>query len=154
MQKRLIPTIILVAYSVFVIKLLVFKMVSFKIGHLMFNFSGHATGPANFVPFKTILPYLMGAKGGVIAIFNIIGNIALFVPIGFLVPFVYRNMTWRKSLLLAVVVPLLIEIIQVVFRVGIFDIDDVILNGLGIMIGYWVCAMLRPKTTNVHQAST
>jgi glycopeptide antibiotics resistance protein len=47
-------------------------------------------------------------------------------------------MTWQKSLALAVAVGLAIEGMEVVFRVGIFDIDDVILNALGVMIGYWV----------------
>ena len=73
-----------------------------------------------------------------IAIINLGGNIAFLVPIGFLVPFVYRKMTWQKSLALAVAVGLAIEGMEVVFRVGIFDIDDVILNALGTMIGYWV----------------
>jgi glycopeptide antibiotics resistance protein len=45
-------------------------------------------------------------------------------------------MTWRKSLALAVAVGLAIEGMEVVFRVGIFDIDDVILNALGVMLGY------------------
>jgi len=67
---------------------------------------------------------------------NLGGNIILFVPIGFLVPFVYQKMNWQKALALAVAAPLLIEGIQLVFRLGIFDIDDVILNALGIIVGY------------------
>lgn len=142
MQKRLIPAIILVAYSALLIKLLVLKDVAFKIGHLMFNFSGHTIGQANFVPFATILPYLLGEKGWVIALFNLGGNIALFMPFGFLVPFIYRSMTWRASLAVAIAAPLAIEGVQVAFRMGIFDIDDVILNGFGVMIGYWVFVAL------------
>src|SRR5215470_10483826 len=130
MQKRLIPTFILIAYSAIVIKLLVFKNVLFKIGPLMFRFTTDA-GQANFVPFKTILPYLLGEKGRMIAVIELVGNIASLVPIGFLVPFVYRKMTWQKTLALAVATGLVTEGMQVIFRVGIFDIDDVILNGLG-----------------------
>jgi glycopeptide antibiotics resistance protein len=77
-----------------------------------------------------------------IAIINLVRNIALLVPIGFLVPFVYRKMTWQKSLALAVAVGLVIEGIEVVFRMGIFDIDDVILNAVGVIIGYWAFAIL------------
>jgi glycopeptide antibiotics resistance protein len=84
------------------------------------------------------LPYLHGEPSRLIAIINLVGNIALFVPIGFLAPFVYQKMTWQKSLALAVAVGLAIEGMEVVFRVGIFDIDDVILNAFGVMIGYWV----------------
>ena len=138
MQKRLISAFILIAYSAILIKLLVFKTIQLKTKLLMFKFNS-GTGQANFLPFKTILPYLRGEHGWSFAIINLVGNIALFVPIGFLVPFVfYRKMTWQKSLALAVAVGLAIEGMEVVFRVGIFDIDDVILNALGVMIGYWV----------------
>jgi hypothetical protein len=44
-------------------------------------------------------------------------------------------MTWKESLALGIVAGLSIEVMQTVLRVGIFDIDDVILNALGVMIG-------------------
>ena len=69
-----------------------------------------------------------------IAGINLIGNIALLVPIGILVPFLYENITWKKSLVLAFFSGLIIEVMQVMLHVGIFDIDDVILNALGVMI--------------------
>lgn len=138
MQKRLIPIILLAAYSAVVISILVYKTATFRIGHLRLNFSGYATGDPNLVPFTTILPYLLGERGQMIALFNIGGNIVLFIPFGFLVPFVFRTITWRTTLVLAIAIPLFIEMTQTVFRIGIFDIDDVILNGLGVIIGYAV----------------
>src|SRR4030095_5164341 len=144
MTKRVIVTILLIAYIAILIKVMVLKdMPLVRIGPLMLNFSGTDTGHApNFVPFKTILPYLLGYKGLIIAGVNLVGNIALLVPIGFLVPFLYRKMTWKKSLVLAVTAGLTIEVLQVVLGVGIFDIDDIILNALGVMIGYWVFSIL------------
>ena len=140
MQKHLIPLFTLIAYSAVLIKIMVFRDIPvIRIGHLMFNFGGaDANGQANFVPFKTILSYLLGEKGLIIVGINLVGNIVLLVPFGFLVPFVYRNMTWKKSLVLAIATPLLIEGLQVLLHLGIFDIDDVILNSLGVMIGYWI----------------
>jgi glycopeptide antibiotics resistance protein len=144
MKKRLISTITLIAYSAILIKVMVFKdMPTIRIGQLMLNFAGTDAGHSpNFVPFKTILPYLLGYKGLIIAGVNLVGNVALLVPIGFLVPLVYRNMTWKKSIALAVAAGLSFEVMQTVLRVGIFDIDDVILNALGVMIGYWAFAIL------------
>lgn len=144
MQKRLIPAFIFLAYGAILITVMVFKDVPIiRIGHLMLKFGGaDANGQANFVPSKTIVPYLLGDKGPVIGGINLIGNVALLVPIGFLAPFVYGNMTWKKSFVLAVAAGLVIEGIQVIFRVGIFDIDDVILNGLGVMVGYWAFLLL------------
>jgi len=144
MKKPVIPTLVLIAYCAILIKVMVFKDIpTIRIGSLMLNFAGTNAGHApNFVPFTTIVPYLLGFKGWIIAGVNLVGNIALLIPVGFLVPFVYRNMTWKKSVTLGVVAGLSIEVMQTVLRVGIFDIDDVILNALGVMIGYAAFAIL------------
>jgi glycopeptide antibiotics resistance protein len=148
MQKRLIWVGILAAYSAILIRVMVFRHVPvIRVGHMMFNFGGaDANGQANFVPFKTILPYLLGYKGWVIAGVNLIGNVVLPVPIGFLAMLVYPNMTWKTALALAVAFGLIIEGMQMVFHLGIFDIDDVILNGLGVMIGYCLFRIIVQKT--------
>lgn len=143
-MKRLTPAFILIAYSAVLVKVMVFKdMPTIKIGQLMFNFGGTNGGhPANFVPFKTIVPYLFGDQGLIIAGVNLAGNVALLVPIGLLAPLVFRNSTWKKALVLSVTTGLTIEIMQAVLRLGIFDIDDIILNALGVMVGYWTFAIL------------
>ena len=144
MRKRLIPAVMLAAYGAVVIRILVFKIELIRIGPLRFRFSQHA-GEASFVPFKSILSYLRGEPMGLIAILNIFGNIALFVPIGFLVPFILQGVTWRTALALAVAAGLAIEATQVVLGVGIFDIDDVLLNALGVMIGYGAFGLFVEK---------
>lgn len=137
-------TFILAAYAALLVDVMVFKYLpTIRVGHLMLRFGGTDGGhPANFMPFKTILPYLLGYKGWIIAGINLVGNVGLLVPVGFLAPFVFRHMTWKKALVLAIASGLAIEIMQGVFRVGIFDIDDVILNGLGVMAGYWIAAVI------------
>jgi len=113
-----------------------------RIGSLMLKFGGTQEGPANLVPFKTILPYLLGEMGLLIGAINLLGNIVLLMPVGFLAPFVFRNMTWKKTLALAATAGFFIEGMQVVLHLGIFDIDDVILNAIGVMLGYWAFAIL------------
>jgi len=144
MKKPVIATLVLLAYCAILIKVMVFKDIpTIRIGSLMLNFAGTNAGHGpNFVPFTTIVPYLLGFKGWIIAGVNLVGNIALLVPIGFLVPFLHRNMTWKKSLALGVVAGLSIEVMQSVLRVGIFDIDDCVLNALGVVIGYAAFATL------------
>ncbi|MDB5188286.1 MAG: VanZ family protein [Candidatus Kaiserbacteria bacterium] len=145
MQKQYISAILLIVYSAILIKVMVFKEIpTIHIGHLMFNFGGaEAIHPANFIPFKTILPYFFGENGLIIAGINLVGNIVILIPFGFLATVVYPKMTWKKSLILAVATGLAIEIMQALFRVGIFDIDDVILNALGVMIGFWLFRMYK-----------
>ncbi|MES2623291.1 MAG: VanZ family protein [Patescibacteria group bacterium] len=147
MKKRLIPLILLIAYIAILIKVMVFKDIPMiRVGQLMLNFGGANAGhEANFIPFKTILPYLFGYKGWLIAGINLIGNIGLLLPIGFLVPLVHRNMTWKKSVILSILSGLIIETLQVVLKVGIFDIDDVILNAIGVLIGYGIFLILAKR---------
>ncbi len=112
-------------------------------GQVTLNFGGTNGGHLpNFVPFATILPYLLGDNGLAIAFLNLAGNIALLVPMGFLVHLVYPNMTWKKALGLGAACGFAIETIQSILRVGIFDIDDVILNMLGVIVGHWAFILL------------
>jgi glycopeptide antibiotics resistance protein len=143
MKKRLLSVFILITYVVILVRILVFKNVPvIRVGPVLLKFGGTHEGPANLVPFKTILPYLLGEQGLVIAVLNIAGNILLLVPVGFLVPFVFRGMTWKKTIVLAIAAGLVIEGMQAVLHIGIFDIDDVILNGLGVILGYWMFTIL------------
>ncbi|MES2436618.1 MAG: VanZ family protein [Patescibacteria group bacterium] len=144
MYKRLTALFLFIAYSLILIKVMVLKDVPLiKVGMVKLNFGGTTTdNPANFIPFKTILPYLFGHRGLVIAGINLVGNIILLVPLGFLIPLIYKNITWKKSFLIAAASGLIIEVLQVLLQVGIFDIDDVILNAFGFMIGYWIYCVL------------
>lgn len=138
MRKRLSAILILAAYSAILFKVIVLKQLPLiRIGHLMINLGGSQEGSPNLVPFKTILPYLLLKRGLMIGFINIVGNILLFVPIGFLVPFINRNFSWLRSLLLSVATGITVEGMQAILRVGIFDIDDVILNAFGVLLGFW-----------------
>lgn len=142
MKNRFLQVLLLV-YCVLLIKIMVFKDVPLiRLGVLMLNFGGTHEGPPNFIPFKTILPYLAGEKGLLIGAINIVGNIILLVPVGLLMPFVVGAVNLKKSLVFAVFSGLFIECMQTLLHVGIFDIDDVILNGLGYLMGYWIYLVL------------
>ncbi|MEP7166428.1 MAG: VanZ family protein [Candidatus Woesebacteria bacterium] len=141
---RMLSAGILLAYAALLIKIMVYKDIpTIHIGSLMLNFGGtDASHPANFIPFRTIGPYLFGDKGLIIAGINLVGNIALLIPVGFFAPFVFPTLTWKKSLILAIASGLAIEGLQTLLHVGIFDIDDVMLNALGVMLGYFAATIL------------
>ena len=83
------------------------------------------------------------------AFLNIGGNIIGFLPFGLLLPVMHRNL--RKSLpviLLGFSLSLLVESLQLVLKVGSFDVDDLLLNTVGASAGYflyWVCNQIRRK---------
>lgn len=138
MRKNWIAACMLMAYLLLLIKLLILKdLPMIRIGHLMLNFGGTQSGEGNLIPFKTIIPYVTGKMGLLIGGINIAGNIVLLIPIGLLMPFVFHRLNTKKSFIIALVFCLLIEGFQAILKIGIFDIDDVILNVLGFMMGYW-----------------
>ena len=64
----------------------------------------------------------------------LVGNVAMFVPLGFFLPLVTRVRSRGKVLLTAAAVPLCCEILQLLFGRS-FDVDDLICNFAGIVIG-------------------
>ncbi len=146
-RTRCLVACALAAYSALLIRFVVFKaMPVIRIGHLRFRFAGTHTGPGNFVPFKTIVPLLMGRGNHLIAVVSLFGNIIPFMPIGLLAPLILRSLSWQKALVLGVATGLTFEVMEVVFRVGIFDVDDVMLNAFGVMLGYGVFVMFKRRT--------
>lgn len=110
----------------------------------------------NFIPFKTIVFYLKGDYVNLsIAVNNLVGNLILLLPLGLLLPFMFKRCQKLSSVVaIAFITSLIIEVIQFVLQIGMADIDDVILNSLGAILGYifykfimWVLT-LRIKLKN------
>ncbi len=95
----------------------------------------------NFIPFKTIAEYIQRYSDGYwrLSTVNLLGNLALFVPMGMALPYLFKklNRFWKVVLcVLGMVV--FVEIAQGLLRVGSIDIDDVIFNVSGAMVGYGI----------------
>ncbi len=68
---------------------------------------------------------------------NVLGNVVLFFPLGFLLPTIYKPLrAFRTCLPLAFSTSLIIEICQYEFAERIFDVDDIFLNTLGAVFGW------------------
>lgn len=76
---------------------------------------------------------------------NLVGNIAAFMPLGFILPLLnQKNARFFRILLLSVFFSSLIEVLQLYYHVGIFDVDDIFLNTCGAILGYWVyCLFIK-----------
>ncbi|XRG78538.1 VanZ family protein [Rossellomorea sp. GAMAL-10_SWC] len=100
----------------------------------------------NFIPFKTIIFYLFLADINFdIRISNLAGNIIGFMPFGFLLPLIVKKYDNLKSILKATfILSLTYELLQLLlFQLGSFDVDDLILNTLGGGLGYLVLKIIR-----------
>ena len=94
----------------------------------------------NWLPLVNLIDY--DSKRDLLL--NVIGNAAMFIPSGIVLPIVYKRLnTFWKVLLAGIGISLCIEIIQLPFSVRATDIDDLILNTIGVIAGYGIYALIR-----------
>ncbi len=96
----------------------------------------------NLIPFQEIRRFwalLQYPQWRVVAFLNLAGNILIFMPFGGLVALLlHPRERWYLSTLLGLELSLCVELIQLAARIGCFDVDDLILNTTGALLGYWV----------------
>jgi glycopeptide antibiotics resistance protein len=101
----------------------------------------------NLVPFneiKRFVSFLGDTTYGSMAILNLAGNIVLFMPMGFLMPCVFRKFGFLQTVVLSCILSFVIESVQLYTKLGSFDVDDIILNTIGAIIGFLLFVILRP----------
>ncbi len=97
-----------------------------------------------FKEIKRFIKYReqIGFEGFIV---NILGNVIAFMPYGFLLPLL--NRAYRKLYLIAILsvfFSLVIETAQLLLRVGVFDVDDILMNSLGGILGYMIFLIIHP----------
>lgn len=89
---------------------------------------------ANLIPFKEMFRFEVGSKA---FIRNVLGNMLLFMPYGFYLSYFMKLRKVKYVLAFSLFVSVAVEIIQ--YRIGrVFDIDDIILNITGGVLGYYL----------------
>lgn len=103
----------------------------------------------NYVPFRTIRNYFKYASGTDRMAVNVLGNILMFVPWGLGLPLLWRKFhSVFKVAFASLMLPVFIEFVQLFIGRSV-DIDDVILNLAGGMLGglvYLIVKKLAPGT--------
>ena len=86
---------------------------------------------------------------GMFAVFaNLFGNILIFVPYGFFISMAAVRRGFFKTLFYSFGLSLCVEVVQLFTRVGSFDVDDILLNTIGGVLGYivfMICNLIRRK---------
>lgn len=87
------------------------------------------------------------AVGFLAAFLNLAGNVIGFLPFGFILPVMHRNLKrFRLVVLLGFAFSFCVETVQLVCKVGCFDVDDILLNTVGAALGYvlfLICDKMR-----------
>ena len=125
-----------------------FSKVNGQVQPLLFD-SGSIFPPRiNLVPLVYLFDYEIRRE----ALINVIGNTAMFLPIGIIWPCVFQNLnTHAKVITAGFGLSLFIEILQLPFFDRVTDIDDLLLNTLGYFLGYGLFLLFRNRSKNLHR---
>ncbi|MDD9270789.1 VanZ family protein [Paenibacillus sp. GCM10023248] len=154
--KKLIRDVIVPAFYALYMHV-VFKIILFKFGRMEFGFlldrvhqdvehpryMKERLLSGNLQPFETITSTLRNMTSH--NLYNLIGNIAIFMPLGVFLYVIYKQqgLTCVGVFMRALALSLSLEVLQVVFSIGRFDVDDLILNVFGGLLGYGLMLGVR-----------
>ena len=132
---------------IFAISFVFYLFVLLSILYLRPNFQHHWSylkyikSSINIIPFKNISRYIIALFTGSMnisaPITNLGGNLILLFPMGFYLPFFVKKINKVSTFSIwMIIIIFLLEVVQLCTRRGAFDIDDIILNTLGAILGF------------------
>ena len=143
-----------ILYLLLLVKLIIFK---YPLSDTLLGQNGWSSEAVikhlhegNFTPFHTIRLYLRHWNWlGRISVENLIYNILAFVPYGVLLPLIRRDNGFFFTFLTGTLLSAAIEYFQLVTLLGVFDVDDIILNSFGVLLGYILYRIFRKSEKHV-----
>ena len=125
-------------------KILLFPYTFFLL-YLMFFGFGRTQMDDNIVRLQPIFSTISFIQNNLLwnrflSIFiNVFGNIIMFIPFGFLGWVFPKFQNFKELLFSFLSVLIIVEALQYFSRMGVFDVDDILLNSLGVWIGFLIC---------------
>ena len=107
--------------------------------YLMFLGFGREQHEANIVrllPLVSTILFVQNTTSWESIIINLLGNIIMFIPFGFLGWLNAKYFSFKKLIVDFLSALIIVEALQYLTRLGVFDIDDLALNSLGVWIGF------------------
>ena len=124
------------------------------LGYVVFFSSGfgreeHTEYRYNLTLFQEIGRfYSFGMRTGAWDLFwlNVVGNVCVFVPFGAFLPALFAKCQKLIAVMLfSLELSLTVELVQLVTKVGSFDVDDLLLNTIGGILGFWMYKILARR---------
>lgn len=111
-----------------------------RVQPLIFDASAAFPFRLNLVPFVRLFDYSNKRD----LLWNVLGNTVMFIPTGIVLPIVFKKLnSFWKVVAAGALISLLIEIIQLPFSVRASDVDDLILNTAGVVVGCGIYAAVK-----------
>jgi glycopeptide antibiotics resistance protein len=147
-----LTSVVFILYAFILVKMILFKRPpAYYFNHFFYNYDWSMIRAnwrrANMIPFKTILLFINSKLSMRDIMGNLLGNILGFIPLGILVPMLFPFVaTFRKLLLAAFGISMMFELLQLIFVLVSFDVDDLLLNTIGAALGYYIYSLDRERS--------
>jgi len=123
---RKIYRILIFPYTIFLLYLM----------FLGFEREQHEANIVRLLPLVSTILFVQNTTSWESIIINLFGNIIMFIPFGFLGWLNTKYFSFKKLIVDFLSVLIIVEALQYLTRLGVFDIDDLALNSLGVWIGF------------------
>ena len=140
-QYRILGKILFVLYIIFVFYFLLISEIYGRTGEMQeYHY--------NLILFKEIKRFwnYRNQLGIFATATNLLGNVLIFLPFGFFMAMASKYRSFLSTLVYSFALSLTVEISQLFMKVGCFDVDDLLLNTIGGMLGFItfaVCNVIR-----------
>ena len=124
-KKKILKLSQIIVFIYYVV--LLFNMVMFARYNSVYGY--------NLIPFKSFID-VINTKNIYNIIINIFGNLLIFMPLEYFLIELFKVNRFQINILLSLIIIIIIELSQLVLRIGVFDIDDIMLCILGMMFFY------------------
>ncbi|UJD06856.1 MAG: VanZ family protein [Candidatus Nanosynbacter sp. HMT-348_TM7c-JB] len=145
--------------------IMVYLVMLYALALLAFTLYPMPDNPVQFCSYHNIIPQIEWLESimefryeGLRAVLQVVMNVVFFMPLGIFIRMMYKS-RWYLVIFLGLAISLTIETAQLTGGFGIypcsyrlFDVDDLLLNTCGGLIGYWL-GFLMPNLSNVERGS-
>lgn len=140
-HRRMVLGLAWIGFIIYLVMMVYFLFFSEQLGRVPSD-----TYHYNLKPFTEIQRYLQyGPKIGYFSVaLNLFGNVLCFMPLGFVLP-ILTNRRWGmiRITIISALSSAFVEILQLVSKLGSCDVDDIILNTCGGILGYILFLICR-----------
>jgi len=140
-KSNIITYMMFIIYILLIIRIILFKDIPLN---KIFMMMGMEKRTINIVPLYSVIKMIIDANVSSQQVFkNIVGNIAIFVPMGIFLPLLFKETGLKVIVIKGIFISCTFEILQFIFAIGNTDIDDIILNLLGLMLGWFIFNLIN-----------
>ena len=120
-------------YRIFIFPYTIFLLYLMFIG---FGREQHEVNIVRLLPLVSTILFVQNTTSWESIIINLLGNIIMFIPFGFLGWLNTKYFSFKKLIVDFLSALIIVEALQYLTRLGVFDIDDLAINSLGVWIGF------------------